>query len=166
MKQKDRITVAGITVRTALLYEVNFREKSPVVAEVIEGNKIVKAGDILLCHHNLYYPPSPFFLQDDLYAVPFAKTLFAIVGDNGELRPICGNLICERVPVETLLPVPVEERKTHINRAKVIDPGNTPCEAGQLIFHRPNAGYDIVYNWQGIEKRVTKVHEDQVCGIW
>lgn len=165
MKQKDTMTVGGITLSTALRYEVNYREKSPVVAIVIEGNKSVKPGDVLLCHHNNFYPPSPFFLQDDLFAIPFNKTIFAIVDSDGKLKPICGNIICERMPVETLLPVAPEHRKTHINRAKVIDAGDLKYKSGQIIFHRPHAGYDMVYMWQNIETRVTKVAGDQVCAM-
>lgn len=44
MAQKNEIIVGGVKVRTALKYENNHREKSPVIAEVIEGNRWVKTG--------------------------------------------------------------------------------------------------------------------------
>lgn len=165
LKQKDKITVSGVTVSTALKYELNYREKSPVVAEVIEGNDFLKAGDILLSHHNFYYPPSPFHLQDDLFAVPFGSSLFAIVGPDGELKPICGNIICSRVEIPSDFPLPPEHVKTYVDRSRVVDPGDTKYKVGQLIFHRKHAGYDIVYVWNTIEKRVTKVHESQICAF-
>lgn len=165
MKQKDSFTINGVTISTALKYEVNYREKSPVVACVVKGNQVVKEGEILLCHHNLFYPPSPHFLQDDLFAVPFRPILFAKINTQGEISPICGNVICERVLIESTIPLPPEQQKTYINRAIVKDAGSLPFKPGQLIFHRPNAGYDIVYVWDSIEYRITKVHMDQICGV-
>jgi hypothetical protein len=165
MNQKEAMTVGGVTVRCANSWNHNYREKSPVVACVVEGNEWVKENDILLCHHNLFYHPSPYYLYDDLFSIPASNVLFAIVTPEGKLKPIYGNIICERVEIPTPLPLPPEQRKTYINRAKVIEPGYTHYNKGELIFHRPNAGYDIVYIWNGIETVVTKVHESQVAGV-
>lgn len=160
-KQKNEIVIGGITMKMALLYESNYREKSPVIAEVVEGNEWVKEGDVLLCHHNLFYQPSPYYLYDDLFSIPASNVIFAILKPNGSLNPIYGNLICERV----VIPILPEEKKTYINRAVIKDNGYTPYQKGQTIFHRPHAGYDIVYIFDGVETRVTKVHEDQICGV-
>lgn len=165
MRQKDEFTIGGVTVKAALPFENNYREKAPVVGLIVQGNNYIKEGSIGLFHHNHYYPPSPYFLQDDLYSVPFNKTLFGLIDDAGDIQPMCGNIICQRVPEEYALPVPVEQQKTHIDRAIVVKPGDTMYKPGQLIFHRLNAGYDIVYNWNGVEKRVTKVHADMVVGV-
>jgi hypothetical protein len=166
MKQKDEFTIGGVTVKSALPFETNYREKSPVVGEIVQGNAYVKDGSLCIFHHNHFYQPSPYYLYDDLYSVPFNKTLFGTVDAQGELQPLCGNLICDRVPETYVLPVPIEHQKTHIDRAVVIRPGLAPYKSGQMIFHRPHAGYDIVYNWNGIVKRVTKVHEEMVVGVW
>lgn len=165
MKQKDEFTIGEITVKAALLYETNYREKSPVVGLIQQGNAYVKEGQIGIFHHNHFYRPSPYYLYDDLYSVPFNKTLFGVIDDQGEIQPMCGNIICQRVPIEYSLPVPIEHQKTHIDRALVTRPGDTSYKPGQLIFHRLNAGYDIVYNWNKIEKRVTKIHEEMVVGV-
>lgn len=165
MAQKDTMTIGGVKVSTALKFETNYREKSPVVAEIVQGNKFLHPGQIALFHHNHFFPPSPYHLQDDLFSVPFNLTVFGVLDEEGLLRPMCGNMICRRVEIPSLLPLPVEQRKTYIDRAVVVDPGWTKYRPGSLIFHRKNAGYDIVYNWQGIERRITKVHENQVVGI-
>jgi hypothetical protein len=165
MKQKDSFTLGGVTVSTAMRYEVNYREKSPVVACVVDGNEVVKPNDILLCHHNLFYPPSPFLLQDDLFSIPFSKVIFARIEPDGHITPLCGNILCQRIVVETTLPLPPEQQKTHITKSTVVDAGMLKFRPGTTIFHRPNSGYDIVYIWQSIEKRITKVHIDQVCGM-
>jgi len=165
IEQKNSITVGGVTVSTALLYETNFREKSPVVAEVIEGNNYVESGDILLCHHNTFYMPSPYYLSDDLFSIPFNQILFAKVSKNGDLMPICGNLICNRVEIDSYLPLPTDQIKTYTDRAVVLNGGFSEYKKNELIFHRPHAGYDIVYVWNGQEKRITKVHESQIVGV-
>jgi hypothetical protein len=149
----------------ALLFENNYREKSPTIGVIVQGNEYLKEGDVALFHHNHFYQPSPYWIGDDLFSVPFNKTVFGILDEEGNINPICGNIICERVPIEYAMPVPVEQQKTYIDRARVINPGQVkPYKSGELIFHRPNAGYDIVYNWFGEERRVTKVHEDMIIG--
>lgn len=163
--QKNEIKIGDITMTTALLFENNYREKSPVVGVIVQGNEFVKEGQVALFHHNSFYLPSPYHIGDDLFIVPFNKTFFGILNEDGEIEPMCGNIICERVPVEYAMPVPVEQQKTHTDRARVVNPGETPYKPGGLIFHRPNAGYDIVYNWLGEERRRTKVHDSMLIGF-
>lgn len=166
LDQKNEMSLNGVTVKMANLFEVNYREKSPVVCQVVKGNAYVLSGSILLAHHNTFYTPSPYHIGEDLFSIPFKSSiLFATVSDNGDLTPIKGNIICDRIKEESTLPLPPELQKTYIDRVRVIDGRGTPYRKGQVIFHRPNAGYDIVYIWQNIEKRVTKVPEDQVLGV-
>lgn len=165
MRQKDTLIIGDTTVSTALKFEVNHREKSPVVAEVVIGNRFIKPGEILLCHHNLFYHPSPYFLMDDQFAVPFGKTLFAKIDSEGNLSPICGNLLCDRVDISTPLPLPVEHRKQYLDRVIVTDGYGTKYKKGQLVFTRPYSFYQIVYNWNGIEKRVHKCDTDMIVGF-
>jgi hypothetical protein len=165
MRQKDTMTVGGMTVRTAIKWETNYREKSPVVCCVAEGNKILRKGQILLAHHNTFYAPSPFYLYDDLFAVPANHTLFAIIHHDGGIQPIYGNIICKRVEVPSLLPLPPEQRKTYTDRVVVVNPGNTPYKEGDLLFHRKNAAYDIVYIINNTEHRITKIHEEWIVGL-
>lgn len=165
MAQKTSFTFGGVTVQTALGYEKNYREKSPVVALVVEGNNIVSPDDLLLCHHNAFYLPSPYHVGGDLFAIPASNILFAKVRIDGDLFPIYGNVICSRVQVETPIPLPPEQIKTHINRSLVIEGGITPYKKGDLIFHRPYANYEIVYHFNGEQKRVVKVHSEQIVGF-
>lgn len=162
--QKNEITIGGITLTTALLFENNYRERSPVVGVIVHGNEVLKEGDVALFHHNHFYQPSPYWVGDDLFSVPFNKTIFGKINENGEIYPLCGNIICERIPIKYAVPVPIEEQKTHTDRAMIKNPGQALYWPGELIFHRPHAGYDIVYNWFGEERRVTKVHEEMVIG--
>lgn len=165
MAQKNMLKIGDMVVRSALPYETNYREKSPVVAEVVEGNKTVRKGQIILSHHNNYYPPSPFYLHGDLFAIPANHTIFCIVHPDGNLKPIYGNILCKRVEIPSILPLPQEQRKTYIDRVIVTNPGDTAYQEGDILFHRLNAAYDIVYNINKVENRITKLHEEWVIGF-
>jgi hypothetical protein len=165
LRQKDEINIGGLTVKMAPQYEKNHREKSPVVAEVIQGNDQIRSGQIICCHHNHFYHPSPYFLYDDLFSIPFNQTIFGIFDTGGGLIPTCGNIICERVDVETLLPVPDDQKRQYTDRYKVLDPGWTKYKEKQMIFTRPYSGYEIVYVWDKIERRIIKVDSQMVCGV-
>lgn len=163
--QKSEMVIAGVVFKLAPLFERNYRERSPTIATVIDGNEMVKKGDVLLCHHNLFFLPSPYHLYDDIFSIPFSKVLFAKINNEGEISPICGNLICDRIPIQTPFPVPSEEVKTYDKIYKVVIGGDTKYKKGDTVFTRPSAGYDIVYNLSGIEKRITKVDSEQICGV-
>lgn len=162
--QKDEIQIGNALVKIPLLFETNYREKSPVIAEVVEGNERLDEGDIIVCHHNHFHQPSPYYLYDDLFSIPFNKTIFGKFDLSGDMMPLCGNMICDPLPVETPLPLPPELQKLHIDRYRVVDPGWTPYKKGAIVFTRPHAGYVIVYHWNREEKRILKVDSEQVCG--
>lgn len=165
MGQKDTMIIGSVKVRTALLYETNYRQKSPVIAEVVEKNRWLAIGDVILCHHNHFYPPSPYFLQDDLYSIPANHTIFAILSKEGELEPVYGNVIAEKVEIETPLPLPPEQRKYYKDRGRIIHGGWTKFKPGELVFTRPSAPYEIVYIFGDIEKRVTKINSSMICAV-
>ena len=163
--QKDEMVINGVKFKTAPLFDTNFREKSPTIATVVTGNKYLKEGDVILCHHNTFYSPSPFQLEDDLFSIPYHNIVFGTLDEHGNISPLNGNTICQRIPIDNRPEIPIQYRKTFIDRATVLDGRWTYYKKGQTILHRLNAGYDIVYNLGGIEHRVTKVHESQVVGV-
>ena len=165
MAQKDKMLINGVMFHTATKFDVNYREKSPTIAVVVSGNDYLKKGDIIICHHNHFYEPSPYQLEHDLFSIPFNKTIFAKVSTNGKLSAICGNVFGERVLINSDLEVPVEYRKKYIDRITIQDKGWTSFRTGTTVICKHNAPYDILYNWNGEEKRITKVSEDMICGI-
>lgn len=165
MSQKDTVKMGDTVVKCAYNYGTNYRERSPVVAVVVEGNAWVQPEDIIICHHNHFYAPSPYHVQDDLFAIPADRTIFGKITDEGSLTPLYGNTFCETINVETWLPVPPEQVTKHLTKALVKDGGRTGYHRGDLIFHRPSAWYEIVFHWNAIQNRVIKVHEDQICGV-
>lgn len=165
INQKDKFIINGIEFSTAIKFETNYREKSPTIAQVIHGNAYLKDGDIILCHHNTFYTPSPFYLYENLFSIPAnGKIIFATIND-GELKPIYDNIICDKVEIETPIPLPPSQKKYSNNTAIVKDGGMTRFKKGQMIFFRPFANYDIVYVYNGTETRVTKIFSPQICGI-
>ena len=165
MAQKNTLIIAGVTMKIANLYQTNHREKEPILAEIVEGNKVLRPGGVGIFHHNNFAPPSPFYLYDDLFSVPYNKTVFGILYSDGNIRPLCGNMLCDRMDIETTIALPPEQREKHLDRVIITNPGNTHYKAGQLLFTRPYAFYEIVYNIDGTEFRVHKIHEDNVVGM-
>lgn len=162
MGQKDTILIGGVALSSAIRFEHNYREKSPVLAEVVEGNARLPKGAIICCHHNHFYSPSPYQLEDNLFSIPFNKTIFATLNKNGNLNAVCGNILGKRVKKKSLFHV--EPPEYYVDRLLVNDKGWTSYKNGSTVICRPNAPYDIVYNWKGVEKRITKVSDDMICG--
>ncbi len=165
MGQKDYMVIGEIKVIMAQKYETNYRYKAPVIAEVVNGNEDIKKGDYLLCHHNHFYHPSPYHLQDDLYSIPANHTIFAILHPDGELSPVYGNVMADKVEIETVLPVPAEYRTFHKDRGLILDGGWTKFKPGDLVFTRPSAIYEICYIWGSEERRVCKINSEMICAV-
>lgn len=165
MAQKSAMMIGDVKVLLATKYETNYREKSPVIAQVVDGNANLKSGTYIICHHNHFYAPSPYHLHDDLYSIPANPTIFAILRPSGELSPVYGNVLAGKVEIETSLPVPPEYRKFHNDRGRILDGGWTKFHTGDLVFTRPSGIYEIVYIWGDIEKRICKINSEMICAV-
>ncbi len=164
MKQKDEAVIAGIKIKMGLKFDNNHREKSPVIAKVEQGNGYLKPGELIVTHHNHFYHPSPYFLYDCYYSIPINHTIFAILHEDGSLTPTYGNILGERIDVESTIMLPPESRMQHKDRIRITQSSNPNYSPGQLVFTRPSAPYDIVYNFGGVIKRVTKIWDQMICG--
>lgn len=165
MRQKDEAIIAGVKIKMGLKFDNNFREKSPVIAKVEQATDYLKPGDLIICHHNHYYPPSPYFLYECYYSIPVNHTIFAILHPDGSLTPTYGNILGQKVDIESTILLPIDQRVQYKDRIKITQSSNSKYSKDQVIFTRPSAPYDIVYNFGGIIKRVTKVWDQMVCGI-
>jgi len=165
MAQKTSMKIGSVEVSMAMNYESNHRVKSPVLAIVVEGNQYLKKDDIIICHHNHFYGNSPYFLQDDLYSIPFNHTIFGVIDDKGDLNPVCGNVFCKRVEIPSEIPLPPDQIKFYNNQGIISNSYMKKYKVGKILFTRPSALYDIVYFWQSEKKIVTKVTESMICGV-
>lgn len=165
LEQKGTIIINGAEIIMASKYDNNYREKSPVLAKVIIGNDIVFEGDILLCHHNLFYLPSPHHLYDNLFSIKSGSTIFAKINKEGNLTPLYGNVLCDRIEKKTEIPLPPEQIEKHIDKVIVTNGEGTLFKAGDILLTRPHSYYEIVYMYNGIENRVHKCNTEMVCGV-
>lgn len=164
LTQKNTMMIGDIRFSMALKYETNFREKSPVIAEVISDGECIRQGECILCHHNHFYGKQ-YHLQDDLYSIPADHTIFAVLHPSGELSPVYGNVLAAKVEIETPLPVPPEQREHYKDRGLIIDGGWTEFKQGDLVFTRPSAIYEIVYIWGQQERRICKINSAMICAV-
>lgn len=163
--QKNFFKIGEAEVMSATNYEKNYRERSPVIAEVVNGNGVVEPGDFIICHHNLFYLPSPFHLYSDYFSIPFTKVIFAKLNKDESLTPLCGNILCERVDIQTILPLPTDQKQQYIDRVVCLNPGTTDFKIGQLLFTRPHSYYEIVYVLNGVKHKIHKCDSEMVCGV-
>lgn len=164
LAQKNKVVLGGVECMMALSYEINYREKSPVIAEVMSDTEHFCIGDFIVCHHN-HFSGKTYHLQDDLYAIPADHTTFAVLHPSGELAPVYGNVLAAKVEIETPLPVPAEFRTFHKDRGLIIDGGWTEFKPGDLVFTRPSAIYEIVYNFGLTEHRICKINSTMICAV-
>lgn len=161
--QKEEIRIGNNILKTGAAYNENFRERNPVIAEVINGLGELKTGSYIVCNYNYFEEESPLQLTDDTFSIPVNEEIFAIVKKDGTLKPVCGNILVERVTKESQLQLPEELKKPHNNQGIVV----TNAEAyqkNQYIFWLPFSDYEIVYNWNDKEKRAIKIHKSEVVG--
>lgn len=161
--QKSSIELGGVQFLLAKQYSNNRREMNPVVCEVITGNSRIKAATFLLVHHNRFAEHSPYELENGLYAIPYDRSLFAKIDEQGEPHSLCGNIIAKRVEKASAFEVAASYKKNYNDRVIVLNNGYG-YKKGDEIFTFQFADYEIVYVWKGEEKRVVKVYQSDICG--
>lgn len=161
--QNDEVVIGGNTFKTGKNYNENFREKNPVIALVIEGYGEIKKGTYIVCNYNYFDSDSPLQLSEIVFSIPVNEEIFAIVNEDGTLKPINGNLLVERIVKDTLIELPDELKKKYINQGTVVK-GIKKYFTGQHIFWLPYSDYAIHYTWNGEEKKAIKIHESEIVG--
>ena len=164
LAQKERHSVEGVELFSGKRYNENFREKLPVVAQVIDGIGEIKTGMWLICSYTHFGEDSPFYLYDDFYAIPVNELVFAFIAEDGELTALCGNIFVERVMKESLIDLPEELKKPSFVKGFAASNGGG-YRKGQEIIWLTMADHEIVYNWKGEEKRAVKVELAEIVGF-
>lgn len=158
--QKDVVDIGGNTLKTGKNYNENFRERNPVVALVEIGNKEIPEGSYIICNYSYFDLESPLFMYDNLYSIPVNEEIYAKIDGYGNLIPVCGNVLIERIMKGNKFEVPEELKKEHINKGIAL----TGEYKDKLIFFLPYSNYEIVYHWNGQERRAIKVFEKEITG--
>lgn len=159
--QKEEVNILGNQFKTGKNYNENFRERNPVVAKVEVGNKEIEKGSYIVCNYSYFDLESPLFMYDNLYSIPVNEEIYATINMDGTLRPVCGNLLVERVEVKSKIDLPDERKKKYFNQGKA---SRGTWLEGKYIFWLPYSDYEIVYQWNGEERRAIKIHENEITG--
>lgn len=164
LSQTEKASIGGVEIFTAKRYSDNWREKSPVICRVVRGSGEIIKGDYLVCSYTVFYDGSPYALSESLFAIPLNESIFARVSSGGTLTPMFGNILCERVGKEYQLAMPDDYKKNEIDRVVVaFDSGE--YKKGDLVFTLKYSDYEIVFMWEGEEKRYIKVEEAEIVGV-
>jgi hypothetical protein len=151
---------------TAKEFQGNYRERQPVMCKVIQGNELVKKGLTLLVHHNFFYDESPYRVIGNVYAIKTNENIFARLDVIGNAHSMFGNIIAERVPMGDAIEgfeIPEQYQKFYPDRVRVISDG-CGYKVGQMLLILEKADYEIVYNWQGSERKVIRVKRGEIVG--
>ena len=162
--QKRESIVGGTKMLLAKQYSKNRRESESNICKVVCGNRFVKSGTILIVHHGRFSENSPHHLGNNQYAIPYNRSIFAKIKEDGTIRQMCGNIIVSRIYDESSMLVPEHLKKTNSYKFKVVDNGHG-YKNGQYIFCSKFSDYEIVCVFNGQEHRVIKVHKDDIIGV-
>ncbi len=166
LEQKGTILVAGKSFHCVPKFATNYREKSPVVAVVKDGNGKIPNETIIIAHYTYFYGDSHYALGDGLFSIPFSENIFCTIDNQGNAHSIGGNIIAQRV--EKKLPgdlrQPPANYKNYKDRLIILSDGEG-FTAGQMVFTIPLSDHEIVYHWEGQERRVIKVLAADITAI-
>jgi hypothetical protein len=162
--QKDSLVAGGNHYSVAIKYATNHREKNPVLCEVVEGYGMIDKGTVLICHHNHFGTDSPYYYEDDLYSIPFNKNIFCVLDERGLPAPVCGNLVGrtlgKHLPGDFSF-APSHKKQDCIDRVQIAI-GAFGFSEGQVAFTYPYSPYEVVYNYNGEERRFFKIHKEDI----
>jgi hypothetical protein len=162
-RQKEKISVAGNDFLLGKQYSHNRRESMPVLCQVVDGNGHIKEGTFLLVHHNRFGEHSAHALGNNQYSLAYNESIFARVDSEGNAHGLCGNVIVDYIYPEYSIPVPAHLRQPDKFKYKVLSKG-FGYNKGQIIFAYEFSNYEIVYVFNGAEKRVVKIKSGDIVG--
>lgn len=195
MEQNEKHTITcndgkKITLYIGRQYNFNHREKNPCVCTVIhnpnENYPHIKEGDVLVLHYGTFENPN-YLIEKDGSVATFSIPLFSKEFNNktqeyewninhyifgkiidGEIHPLCDNLICERivVPQESeIIFNPIE--KTYKDRVKClrVSPEIDYLKSGDTLLMHKMSDYEVVYHIDNREHRAIKLWRNDVIGV-
>ena len=158
-------------------YGENSREINPVVCEVThkaDDVEQVDIGDLLIVHHNTLTNEANVIKKD--YSEQ--SVIMPILADNmlyakinkitGELTPLYGNFIAERIDVVKKSVIIYDEGKKEEVKFKILA---TPSDCddvaiGDNIICYKLSDYEMVYNFNGSEKRAIRIWKEDILAVF
>lgn len=158
--QKEEALIGGNLLKTGKNYNENFRERNPVVAFVVNGTKEIPQGSHIICNYSHFDLESPYEYSKGMYSIPVDEEIYAIVNTDGNLTPVCGNVLVEKIMRTNRIDIPEDFKKEQINQGIAL----TGEYKGQRIFWLPFSNYTICYNWNDEERTAIKIYEKEITG--
>lgn len=162
--QKQSTKIGDTNLLLAKDFSKNFRERNPVLCQVVEDNDHVPIGTILLVHHNRFVKHSPHHLGDNFYSIAYNSSIFAWVDETGEAHQMCGNIIVERI-IDNDNPLTPPNLKVVNDHKYIVVVDGEWYKKGQIIFCYPQADYEVIYQFNGKERRIVKVIKEDIVGF-
>lgn len=158
-------------------YGENSREINPVVCEVThkaEDVEQVDVGDLLIVHHNTLVNEATVIKKD--YSEQ--SVIMPILADNmlyakidketGELTPLYGNFIAERLDVVKKSIIIFDEGKKEELKFRILA-APSDCNdvaVGDNVICYKLSDYEMVYNFKGSEKRAIRIWKDDILAVY
>jgi hypothetical protein len=163
--QNTESFVGNVLMPTAKRYNENFRERTAVVAKVLDGFGEFKKGTNIVCNYSLLQNDSVHKISESILSINVDELIIAIINEDGSLKGVNTNILVNRVPHETFLEMP-EELKKHEKSIGIIAQTGQGFKCGDIVIWYPMSDYEIVYMWNNIEKRAIKVYEDEIVAVY
>lgn len=154
-------------------YNENDREAAPNICNVIavgEGIEDIQVGDNIIVHHNMVKNDASHIEKKDgyvIFSMPYSNLIYAKIDDDGNLTPVSGTIIAERIQAKKLSQFDYTE-KTEPMKFKVVSvPDNyTDVQANQNVLCYKMSDYEIVYHHKGTEHRAIRILQDDILGVF
>ena len=176
LDQKQEFKFAnGVTfhiVPNRHLYEQNAREVSPVVGLVKAvgyGVETSLIGKYVVIHHNLIFNPEYLVKTENginTSVIPNDRWVMGWIDEDGDLRPLNKNVICERIDVPVNDMVTDAAKKTEENLMQVLHSGMEHICRNDTIIVYKYADYEVVYQWNDVVRRQIVVTNKDVLGTF
>ena len=158
-------------------YGENSREINPVVCEVThkaEDVNQVDVGDLLIVHHNTLVNEATVIKKDYseqsvIMPILADNMLYAKINkETGNLTPLYGNCIAERIDVvrKSIIIAP-EQKKEEIKFKILATPADyNDVAVGDNVICYKLSDYEMVYNFKGSEKRAIRIWKDDILAVY
>ena len=172
-KEKFKYGSLELYIPNRIELNSNERETQPNMAEVIYSciDEIL-VGDLLVFGHTVLNNRA-FVIEKDneevISVIPINRdeTIYGKLDKNGDVIPLFGNVIVERfyeAPVSSIIITPDAYKKYEKYFAKCIKSHNDYIRKGATVYYYKFSDYELVYNVNGIEKRIIIVKKDDIVG--
>ena len=158
-------------------YGENSREINPVVCEVThkaDDVEQVDIGDLLIVHHNTLTNEasvikSDYNEQSVIMPILADNMLYAKINrETGELTPLYGNFIAERIDVVKKSVIIYDEGKKEEVKFKILA-APSDCNdvaIGDNVICYKLSDYEMVYNFNGSEKRAIRIWKEDILAVF